>query len=130
MLKKSQEGKTILLQQTKLIKITDREVDGWEFVKCYFSHDLASNSIDEKQLSRTRKVAALNKKKKEATKQRLERRNQFGRALPSFTKTFESFKRSNKVSRKLLRTNKICGPAYFHYSCPIKISWIRTIWLS
>ena len=123
MLKKSQEGKTILLQQPKLIKITDREVDGWEFVKCYLSDDLASNSIDEKQLSRTRKVAALNKKKKEATKQRLERRNQFGRALPSFTKTFETFKRSDKISRKLLRTNKICDPAekdIFITAAPLK----------
>lgn len=123
MLKKSHEGKKILLQQPKLIKITDREVDGWELVKCYLSDDLASNSNDEKQLSRIRKVAALNKKKKEASKQRLERRNQFVRALPSFTKTFESFKRSNKVSRKLLRTNKICGPAekdIFITAAPLK----------
>ena len=35
------EGKKIILKQEKLLKITDREEDGWEVVKCYMS-DLKS----------------------------------------------------------------------------------------
>ena len=56
------EGKKIILKQQKLLKIADREKDWWEVVKCYLSDDLASDSEDEKQLSRVRREAAANKK--------------------------------------------------------------------
>ena len=42
------EGKALILKQQKLIRIADREEDGWEVVKCYLSDDLASDSEDEK----------------------------------------------------------------------------------
>ena len=64
------EGKKIILKQQKLLRIADREEDGWEVVKCYLSDGLASDSEDEKQLSKARREAATNKKKREANKQK------------------------------------------------------------
>ena len=52
------EGKKIILKQQKLLRIADREVDGWEVIK---SDDLTSDSEDEKQLFRARREAAANK---------------------------------------------------------------------
>ena len=37
------EGNKIILKQQKLLRIADREEDGWEVVKSYLSDDLASN---------------------------------------------------------------------------------------
>ena len=34
----------------KLIRIANREEDGWELVKCYFSDNFTPESDDEKQL--------------------------------------------------------------------------------
>ena len=45
----------IILKQQQLLRIADREEDLWEVVKCYLSGDLASDSDDEKQLSRARR---------------------------------------------------------------------------
>ena len=45
------EGKALILKQQKIIRIADREENGWEVVKCYLSDDLASDSKDEKQCS-------------------------------------------------------------------------------
>ena len=60
----------------------DREKDGWEFVKCYLSNDLTSDSEDEKQLNKARREAASNKKKREANKLK-DREKQF-RNTPLF----------------------------------------------
>ena len=64
------EGKRIILKLQKLLRITDRDEDGWEVVKCYLSDNLAFDSEDEKQLSRARRETAANKKKTEANKQK------------------------------------------------------------
>ena len=53
-----------------MLRITDREEDGWQVVKCYLSDDLASDSEEEKQLSRARREAAVNKKKGGTKKQK------------------------------------------------------------
>ena len=58
------EGKKIIHKQQKLLRIADREEDGWEVVKCYLSDDLASDSEGEKQLSSARREAAASKKKR------------------------------------------------------------------
>ena len=58
----------------------DREEDGWEVVKLYLSDDLASDSEDERQLFRARREAAVNKKNKEANKQK-DKKKQFRNAL-------------------------------------------------
>ena len=46
---KLEESNGLLPKQKKLIRIADREEDGWEVVKCYLSDDLASDSEDEKE---------------------------------------------------------------------------------
>ena len=79
---KLKEGKTLILKQQKLIRMADREEDGWEVVRFYLSHDLASDSDDEKQLSKDRRRAACNKKKRKAYKHK-HRKEQF-RNAPSF----------------------------------------------
>ena len=79
---KLKEGKTLILKQQKLITMADREEDGWEVVRFYQSHDLASDSDDEKQLSKDRRRAACNKKKRKAYKHK-HRKEQF-RNAPSF----------------------------------------------
>ena len=57
---KLKEGKDRILQLQKLIRIADREENGWEVMKCYLSDDLASDLEDEKQLNKARREAALN----------------------------------------------------------------------
>jgi len=61
-----QEGKNLLVKRQKLIKLADREQDGWHMIKEYVSDDLASNSEDEKNINRARKNAASKRKKKTA----------------------------------------------------------------
>ena len=74
---KLKEGKALILKQQKLIRIVDREEDGWEVVKCYLSNDLASDSEDEKQLNKAHREAASSKKKWEANKLK-DKKNSFG----------------------------------------------------
>ena len=56
------EGKNLLTKRQKLIKIADREDDGWEVIKCYESDALASDSDDEKRLAKSREQARISKK--------------------------------------------------------------------
>ena len=56
------------------------EEDGWQVVQCYLSYDLASDSEDEKQLSRACREAAVNKNKLEPKKQK-DKRKQFRNVL-------------------------------------------------
>lgn len=58
-----QDGKKLIVKRQKLIKIADREEDGWDVVKFYESDDLASNSEDEKDIFKARRQAAAEKKK-------------------------------------------------------------------
>ena len=64
-----------------MLRTADREEDVWEVVKCYLSNDLASDSEDEKQLSKTCREAAESKKKKEANKQK-DKKEQFRNTPP------------------------------------------------
>ena len=119
------EGKALILKQQKLIRIADREEDGWEVVKCYLSDDLASDSEDEKQLNKARREAASNKKKREANKLK-DRKKQF-RNAPLFRRNIETFSKSNEGQssyRNHFRTPKICyfcgKEGHFQYDCPIR----------
>ena len=58
-------GKKILFKQQKLIRLADREKNGWEVAKHYMSDDLASDSADEKAIKKARKeaLATINKRK-------------------------------------------------------------------
>ena len=58
------EGKLIIKKRQKLIKITDKNKDGWLVVQGYEFDDLASDSEDEKKIRKAE--AAAEKKRKEA----------------------------------------------------------------
>ena len=88
------EGKALILKQQKLIRIADREEDGWEVVKCYLSDDLASDSEDERQLNKARREAASNKKKREANKLK-DRKKKF-RNASLFRRKIETFSKSSE----------------------------------
>ena len=77
---------TILLKQQKLIRIADREENGWEVVRHYISGHLASGSDDQKAINRARKeaLASINKRK---------------------TKRREQFRSTKGSSIKYVRTN-------------------------
>ena len=47
----------IVKKQQKLIRIADREDNGWEVVKHYLSDELADNADDEKAIAKARKEA-------------------------------------------------------------------------
>ena len=57
-----EEGKQLIKKRQKLIKITDRNKDGWLVVQEYESDELASNSEDEKKI-RKAKLSAEKKRK-------------------------------------------------------------------
>ena len=58
------EGKRIIKKCQKLIKIADKNKDGWLVVQEYESNNLASDSEDEKKIRKAK--AAAEKKQKEA----------------------------------------------------------------
>ena len=49
------EGKKLLAKQKKLIKIADREEDGWGVIKCYKSNVLASDTDEKKRLGKSKR---------------------------------------------------------------------------
>ena len=53
-----------------MLRIADRDEEGWEVEKCHLSEDLTSESEDEKHPSRARREAAGNKKAKENKKRK------------------------------------------------------------
>ena len=57
-----EEGKKLLLNRQKLIRLADREDDVWLFVKEYTSDKLADGPADEKQMAQARKVTAIKKR--------------------------------------------------------------------
>ena len=61
---KLEDGKRFIASRIKLIKMADREEDGWDVVKFYKADDLADNSEDEKNISKAKRLAAVAKKKK------------------------------------------------------------------
>ena len=58
------EAKLIIKKRQKLIKIADKNRDGWLVVQEYETDDLASDSEDEKKIRKAK--AAAEKKRKEA----------------------------------------------------------------
>ena len=58
-----EEGKLLIKKRQKLIKIADKNKDGWLVVQEYESDDLASDSEDEKKIRKAK--AAAEKKRKE-----------------------------------------------------------------
>ena len=63
-----EKGKCIITKQQKLIRIADREDNRWEVVKHYLSDELASDSEDEKAISKARREALASVNKRNAKK--------------------------------------------------------------
>lgn len=135
------EGMKIIKKRQKLIKIADREENGWEVVKCYVSDDLASDSDDEKSLQKARKEAALicrkknlNKSNKRSlTKNYLHHRNserfneynsttdRHGKDKNFRNETFHNTRQGTNSSTNLFRTCYLCGkPGHIQFNCPIR----------
>ena len=63
--KKSLEaGRKLILKQQKLVKMADREENGWEVVRHYLSDDLADDADDEKDIKRARREALASIRKR------------------------------------------------------------------
>ena len=56
------EGKRIIKKRKKLIKIADKNKDGWLAVQEYESNDFASDSEDEQKIRKTKAAAENNRK--------------------------------------------------------------------
>ena len=56
------EAKTLLKTRQKLIKIADRNKNGWKVVEDYESDDLASNSEVERKLKQAKEAASRKRK--------------------------------------------------------------------
>ena len=63
--KLSQEARQIIRKRQKLIKIADKNKDGWQVVAEYESDELASGSEDEKRLKKAREAASRKRRQKE-----------------------------------------------------------------
>ena len=59
--------KKLLLKRLKAVKIADREEFGWAVVRHYESDEIASDTEDEKEISRARRAAAAEVKKQRET---------------------------------------------------------------
>ena len=79
------KGKQLIKNRQKLVQLADREEKGWKVVKEYVKDNLASDSDDEKQISRARRNAV--QKEKEEWRKKSFRRNT--RAQPT---TFASYR--------------------------------------
>lgn len=60
-----EQGKELIRKRQKLIKIADRNKDGWQVVEEYESDDLASGSEDEKRLKKAKESVSRKRRQKE-----------------------------------------------------------------
>ena len=71
------EGRKLIHKRQKLIKIADKNKDGWQVVEEYESDELASNSDDEKKLRKAKEAANRKRKTKQEHKRCEEKRPRF-----------------------------------------------------
>ena len=88
-----------------MLRVTDKEEDGWEVAKYFLSDDLVYNSENKKQLSRARREAAAKKKKREASKQKLKKKLRNVPLLPE--KNPRSLANHTKDTAALVITQKL-----------------------
>ena len=111
------EGKKILLERQKLIKLADREEDGWNVANLYVADDLAKDSDDETRINRARREAASQRRRKEQKRDKL--KSKFHTRTNSFTtpKSTFNFRSGERQSAKCY----ICGlEGHLQYACPKK----------
>ena len=112
-----------------MLRVTDKEEDGWEVAKYFLSDDLVYNSENKKQLSRARREAAAKKKKREASKQKLKKKEARECSSPPRKKSEISSEPHQGYSciSNNSKAYKICFPYgqewYFQYVCPNRRNW-------
>ena len=90
--KEIESGMDIVRKQRKLIRVADREDNGWEIVKHYLSDDLADDTDDEKAINKARKEALASIGRRRAKKkENFRNASRFGR---------QKFSRDEQVNRK------------------------------
>ena len=122
------EGKKVLIERQKHIKIADREDCGWEVIKHYTSDVLADNSDDEKRIIRSRRQALADKKEKQSKmKREAEKKRKYlkmnssssGRSNSYKSALVNDYSRGNSSNVSISRSCYICGKeGHFHYTCP------------
>ena len=114
-----EEGKKLIHKRQKLIRIADREEDGWEVIKCYQSDALASDSDDEKRLNKSRRQARLNRK--ELKEKRMGVKKQYERFENRKLPTRDHISFSSRFQGRELKVCFSCGrEGYMQYSCPTR----------
>ena len=113
-----EKGKKLINKRQKLIRLPDRGKNGWHVVKEYVADDLASNSDDEKLISKARKSAATEKnsyseeyKQKRRSNDRYKNsgyNQRFDRTSYDHRSSQENFKTDFRRNR-YDRTCNICG---------------------
>ena len=84
------EGKKLLLQRQKHIRLADRSEHGWKVVQEYEADELAADNVDEKRIAKAIKAAdqkaAAEKKKGHSTSSRVPqaRPSQFNRSQSQY----------------------------------------------
>ena len=123
-------GKQLLNKQQKYIRIADREEYGWEVVRHYISDDLASNSEDEKAISRARREALASIKKKKSAQAASSTsgssqnfRTPLNQSSPKPGSSREQPDRSRSHREVRDDVCYACGErGHMQYSCPTKFS--------
>ena len=128
-----EEGKKILTKQQKLICLADREDNGWTVVKHYLSDDLASDTDDEKAISKARREAmATIKKKQTKRKESVKFRNASQRNGPykrdyhyrrDYEKREYDFKpryETQSSDRRAIVCYRCGKPGHYQRVCPLK----------
>ena len=72
------EGRKLIHKRQKLIKIADKNKDGWQVVEEYECDELASNSDDGKKIKKAREAASRKRKAKHEFKRFDEKRQRSG----------------------------------------------------
>ena len=127
-------GMKLLSKQRKLIKMADRETNGWEVVRHYVSDDLADDSDDEKDIRRARREALASIKKRNIQRsgnyfrndyRRNYRGNDFGASSSSQSTgsggypTKGSYRNNASLDRRGVQICYYCGKeGHMQYACP------------
>ena len=103
------EGKKLILNRQKLVRLADREEDGWLLVKEYTADKPADGPEDKKPMASARRVTAA--KKRELAKKKNNKKNFYSSA--SFTRrdqdTSQNVLRSYSRPRPQYQSSKISG---------------------
>ncbi len=118
------EGIELIEKRQKIIKIA--ESHGWDTVSCYISDELASDSDDDKRLSKAVREAGYKRREKERSRRGRQRATRGGsnfRAYNAATNPSQHYATKPQYQRPNTRTNYqtcwSCGQlGHFQFQCP------------